>query len=90
MEVIFSPKALEDLKFWKKSGNKIIQKRIAGLIEAIKINPYEGIGKPEPLKHNLSGAWSRRINHEHRLVYEINERNEIVILDILSLKGHYY
>jgi toxin YoeB len=89
MEVIFSPKAVEDLKFWKKSGNKIIQKKISNLIEAIQQNPYEGIGKPEPLKHNLSGAWSRRINHEHRLVYEVNERNEIVILDILSLKGHY-
>jgi toxin YoeB len=89
MEVIYSPKAVEDLKYWKRSGNKIIQKKITGLIEAIQQNPYEGIGKPEPLKHNLSGAWSRRINHEHRLVYEINERNEIVILDILSLKGHY-
>jgi toxin YoeB len=89
MEVIFSPKAFEDLEFWKKSGNKIIQKKISNLIEAIQQNPYEGIGKPEPLRHNLSGAWSRRINHEHRLVYEINERNEIVILDILSLKGHY-
>lgn len=89
MEVIFSPKAVEDLKFWKKSGNKVIQKKISNLIEAIQQNPYEGIGKPEPLKHNLSGAWSRRINHEHRLVYEVNERNEIVILDILSLKGHY-
>jgi toxin YoeB len=89
MEVIYSPKAIEDLKYWRKSGNRIIQKKITSLIEAIQENPYEGIGKPEPLKYNLSGAWSRRINHEHRLVYEINERNEIVILDILSLKGHY-
>ena len=89
MEVIYSPKAVEDLKYWKKSGNKAVQKKITDLINAIQQNPYEGIGKPEPLKHNLSGAWSRRINREHRLVYEINERNEIVILDILSLKGHY-
>ncbi len=89
MEVIFAPKALEDLKYWKKSGNKIIQKKIQGLILAIQKNPFEGIGKPEQLKHNLSGLWSRRINQEHRLVYEINERNEIIILDILSLKGHY-
>jgi len=89
MEVIYSPKAVEDLKYWKKTGNKVIQKKITNLIEAIQKNPYEGIGKPEPLKYNLSGAWSRRINHEHRLVYEINEKNEIVILDILSLKGHY-
>jgi toxin YoeB len=89
MEVIYSPKAIEDLKYWRKTGDKTIQKKITNLIEAIQENPYEGIGKPEPLKYNLSGAWSRRINHEHRLIYEINERNEIVILDILSLKGHY-
>jgi len=89
MEVIYSPKAIEDLKYWKKTGNKAIQKKITSLIRAIQENPYEGIGKPEPLKYNLSGAWSRRINHEHRLVYEVNERNEIIILDILSLRGHY-
>jgi toxin YoeB len=89
MEVIFSPKAIEDLKYWKKSGNKIIQKKITTLIDAIQENPYEGIGKPEPLKYNLSGAWSRRITQEHRLVYEVNESNQIVILDILSLRGHY-
>lgn len=89
MEIIYSPKAVEDLKYWKKTGNKAIQKKITNLIQAIQENPYEGIGKPEPLKYNLSGAWSRRINHEHRLVYEVNERNEIIILDILSLRGHY-
>ena len=89
MEVIFAPKALEDLKYWKKSGNKIIQKKIQELLLAIQENPFEGIGKPEQLRHNLSGLWSRRINQEHRLVYEINERNEIIILDVLSLKGHY-
>jgi toxin YoeB len=89
MEIIFSPRAVDDLKYWKRSGNKTIQKKIEKLLEAILLNPYEGIGKPEPLKHNLSGAWSRRITQEHRLVYEVNERNEIVILDILSLKGHY-
>jgi toxin YoeB len=90
MEIIFSPRAVEDLKYWKKSGNKAIQKKIEKLLEAILQNPYEGIGKPEPLKHNLSGVWSRRITQEHRLVYEINERNEIIILNILSLKGHYF
>jgi len=89
MEVIFSPRALDDLNYWKKSGNKIIQKKIEKLLEAIQENPFEGIGKPEPLKYNLSGAWSRRITQEHRLVYEINELNQIVILDVLSLKGHY-
>lgn len=89
MEVIYTPEALEDLKYWKKSGNKPVLKKIQELIFAIQENPYEGIGKPEQLKHELSGRWSRRINKEHRLVYRINEKNEIIILDILSLRGHY-
>lgn len=72
MEVIFSPKAVEDLNYWRKSDSKSIQSKISNLIEAIIKDPFKGIGKPEPLKHNLSGAWSRRINQEHRLVYEVN------------------
>ena len=63
--------------------------KVEKLLDAIQENPYKGIGKPEPLKHNLSGAWSRRITQEHRLVYEVNDKNEIVTLDILSLKEHY-
>ena len=63
--------------------------KVEKLLDAIQENPYKGIGKPEPLKHNLSGAWSRRITQEHRLVYEVNDKNDIVTLDILSLKGHY-
>lgn len=89
MEIIYSPRAVEDLKYWKKSGDKITQKKIGKLLDAIAEDPYNGIGKPEPLKYNLSGAWSRRINKEHRLVYEINEDNQIIILNVLSLKGHY-
>ena len=89
MEIIYTPRAIDDLKYWRKSGNKIIQKKIQELIDAIQKSPYEGIGKPEPLKYDLSGAWSRRINQEHRLVYEVNDRNEIIILTIFSLKGHY-
>ena len=72
-----------------KSGNKFILKKISELLRAIEENPYEGIGKPEPLKYGLSGVWSRRINQEHRMIYEITENNTIEILDILSLKRHY-
>lgn len=89
MEVIFAPKAINDLAYWKKSGNKIIQKKIDQLIIAIQENPFSGIGKPEPLKYELSGSWSRRINEEHRIIYEITEEDLIVILEIQSLKGHY-
>ena len=61
MEMIFSPKTIEDLIYWKKSGNKAVQKKIEILLIAIQENPFEGIGKSEPLKYNLSGVWSRRI-----------------------------
>lgn len=89
MEVRYTPDAVKDLSFWKKSGNKIIQKRIVLLIEDITKHPYYGIGKPEPLKYELSGKWSRRINDEHRIIYQIVEENIIEILEIVSLKGHY-
>jgi toxin YoeB len=89
MEIVFSVKAKNDLDFWSKSGNKQILKKIAELIKAIQLNPYEGIGKPEQLKHELAGRWSRRINHEHRLIYRITNENRIEILNILSVKGHY-
>jgi toxin YoeB len=85
MEIIFLPDADDDLQYWVSTGNKAILKKIAQLIEDIKLHPYVGLGKPEPLKHNLTGAWSRRINREHRLVYEIDD--DIVL--VLSAKGHY-
>jgi toxin YoeB len=85
MEVIFLPDAEDDLNYWISTGNKSILKKIAQLIEDINIRPHSGLGKPEPLKHKLSGAWSRRINREHRLIYEIKEDSIL----ILSAKGHY-
>ena len=89
MEVIYSDKAQKDREFWKKSGNKAVMNKITALIKDIQLHPFEGIGKPEPLKYQLSGKWSRRINHEHRIIYKVTEQNTIEILDILSLKGHY-
>ncbi|CAN1555026.1 toxin_Txe_YoeB, addiction module toxin, Txe/YoeB family [Flavobacteriaceae bacterium] len=89
MEIIFSYKAKKDIEFWTKAGNKSILKKISELLRAIQENPFQGIGKPEPLKHNLSGVWSRRINQEHRIIYEIIDENTIEILNIISLKGHY-
>ena len=85
MEIIFLPDAKVDLEFWTKTSNKTIIKKITQLIASIKENPFEGIGKPEPLKHGLSGCWSRRINKEHRLVYEILESKIL----IHSARGHY-
>ena len=89
MQIVFTTKARKDLDFWIKSGNKNILSKIANLIEDIQLHPFEGIGKPEQLKHQLSGRWSRRINQEHRIIYKVTEENTIEILNILSLKGHY-
>lgn len=85
MQIIYTPKAKEHLDFWVKTGNKPVLKKIAQLTKSIMENPYEGIGKPEPLKHELTGYWSRRITHEHRYVYAIAKDSLIVA----SLKGHY-
>lgn len=70
MEVIFSSVASDDKKYWEKYNPKILQ-RIEQLINDIKEHPFFGIGKPEPLKFERAGYWSRRINHEHRLVYKV-------------------
>jgi len=79
------PKADEDLDFWIKTGNKAILKKIAKLTETIIRNPYSGIGKPEPLKYQLIGKWSRRITDEHRFIYQIDGEK----LKVYSLKGNY-
>nr|WP_315158986.1 Txe/YoeB family addiction module toxin [uncultured Flavobacterium sp.] len=87
MEIIFVPKSKSHLDYFKKTNNQIFLKKIKQILVSIKETPYEGIGKPEPLKHNLSGLWSRRINLEHRLVYEILEDESVILIH--SLKGHY-
>ena len=81
----FTDKAKEDIAAHKKSGNKAVLNKLLTLLEQLEEHPFSGTGKPEPLKHNLSGMWSRRINKEHRLVYQI-EGNTVFIL---SAKGHY-
>jgi toxin YoeB len=86
MEIKFTPQALEDIAFWKKSGDKISQKKISDLIADITKHPYEGIGKPHGLKHELSGKWAREINKKDRLVYQMLSED---VLEIKSAKGHY-
>ena len=80
MKLVFSEHAWEDYLYWYKTDKKIL-KRIHSLIKDIQRNKYEGIGKPEPLKHNLAGYWSRRIDSEHRIVYKI-EKNAILIAQV--------
>lgn len=77
MNVSFTENAWEDYLLWQKMDKKIV-KRINELIKDIKRNPFEGVGKPEPLKYDLVGKWSRRITDEHRLVYQVEGNNLIV------------
>ena len=84
MRLIFAEQAWEDYLYWQKNDKKILN-RINLLIKDTKRNPFDGIGKPEPLKHALSGYWSRRINDEHRLVYKQSDDS----LMIAQCRYHY-
>ena len=87
MEIVLLDSALEDRDFWLKSHNEKIMKRISRLLEDIVAHPFTGIGKPEPLKGNLSGKWSRRITEEHRLVYSVS--NNMIYVYVFSMRYHY-
>ena len=84
MRITFSTNSWEDYLSWQKEDKNIL-KRINQLIKDIQKNPFHGIGNPEPLKYDLSGFWSRRIDREHRLVYQVFD-NELLIY---SCKYHY-
>ena len=77
MKLIFSEEAWEDYLYWQKVDKKLVQ-RINDLIKEITRTPHSGIGKPEQLKHALSGYWSRRINEEHRLVYKVIDDSVLI------------
>ena len=80
----FDSSGFEDLAWWVEKDRKKALK-IIKLIKEMQKNPFEGIGKPEPLKHDLSGCWSRRIDREHRLVYQVSEEK----IRILACRYHY-
>ena len=86
MEIELTVAAKEDLAYWTKTGNKVVLKKIRNLLEDISKTPFSGIGKPEALKHNLSGKWSRRITKADRIIYQIVDNN---IIYVFSLRGHY-
>ena len=87
MEIVFSPQALKDKDDWKQTGNKRIMKRITALLADIQQHPFKGIGKPEPLRGNLQGMWSRRITDEHRMVYSVSDG--CIYVYVFSLRYHY-
>lgn len=84
MKLVFSDSAWEDYLYWQRTDKKVLR-RINGLIKETVRTPFEGTGKPEPLKHALAGYWSRRITDEHRLVYKVTVDSVL----IAQLRYHY-
>lgn len=80
----FQPEFIEDLRYWVETDRKVAL-RAFDLIEAVMREPFVGIGKPEPLKYLLAGAWSRRLTQEHRIVYLVREQR----IDFLQARYHY-
>jgi toxin YoeB len=85
--VVFANNAIKELQRHKKAGNKVINAKIDKIFNELKNNPFEGEGQAEPLKYNLTGLWSRRINREHRMIYRVEEN--IVTVFVVSALGHY-
>jgi len=83
-EAVFQPEFLEDLRYWVKTDRKVAL-RALDLIEAILRDPFQGIGKPEPLRYLAPGAWSRRLTQEHRIVYLVRDER----IDFLQARYHY-
>ena len=83
-KLLFSNQAWEDYLHWQET-DRVVLGRIHELIKDIQRSPYQGIGKPEPLKHALSGWWSRRIDREHRLVYRVKDD----AVELAALRYHY-
>ncbi|MGP1385142.1 MAG: Txe/YoeB family addiction module toxin [Thainema sp.] len=83
-EAVFQPEFIEDMEFWVKTDRKMAL-RLIKLVQEILRDPFEGTGKPEPLKYNLSGAWSRRLSKEHRIVYLVSDAQ----INFLQARYHY-
>ena len=83
-EAVFQPEFIEDLRYWVATDRKTALRTLK-LVEAVLRDPFEGIGKPEPLKYLVQGTWSRRITQEHRLVYLVREQR----IDFLQARYHY-
>jgi len=89
MKIIFTENAWDDLTYWIDNDLSQIRK-INEIIKSIKTTPFKAIGKPEPLKYQMKGYWSRRINHEHRIVYEITGKKKVnQVCTILQCRFHY-
>lgn len=88
MKVAFSETGWEDYVYWQQNNSEILQK-VNELIKDVSRNPFTGLGKPEPLRGNLAGWWSRRITGEHRLVYQVSGSKPHQLLTIIQVRFHY-
>jgi toxin YoeB len=88
MRLLWTDEAWDDYLYWQEADPTILQ-RLNELIENTRRSPFKGIGKPEPLKGNLAGWWSRRITGDHRLVYRVSGRAEAQQLEIVAGRYHY-
>ncbi len=83
-EAVFQPEFLEDLHYWVETNRKVAL-RLFDMVEAILRDPFQGVGKPEPLRYLAGGAWSRRLTQEHRVVYLVRDER----IDFLQARYHY-
>ena len=88
MEIVLSVQAQKDIEYWKKTKNIKIQERIIMLKNAVISSPYQGIGNPEPLKHHLSGKWSRKIDKVNRFVYSVENNTINIYSHCCPIKNH--
>jgi toxin YoeB len=88
MKLVWTVEAWEDYLYWQRSDDKILR-AINDLINDIRRDQFRGLGKPEPLKHALSGWWSRRITGEHRLVYRVSGKDDAKQIEIVACRYHY-
>lgn len=84
MKLTWTPKGWDDYIFWQTTDKKVV-KKINSLIKNLLRTPFEGLGEPEPLRHDRSGYWSRRINQEHRLIYKVKDDS----IEIIQCRYHY-
>jgi len=89
LKVVFSDNAWDDYLWLQSPGNERLLERVNSLIKETRRNPFRGLGKPEPLRGNLSGLWSRRISGEHRFVYRVTGKAAAQALEIAQLRYHY-
>jgi toxin YoeB len=87
MEIAYTPNALKDIEWWKANGSDTAKKKISSLLREMEVHPQTGTGKPEILTGDYAGCWSRRINKKDRIIYEIHD--EIILVLVLSMRGHY-